>query len=198
MNPERMEFDLPDCLERLRQREDSAARELVEHLHPLVIKIVRSHLPRRSDEEDVMQDIFMKLFAKLDQYNGTVPIGHWVSKIALNHCFNLLRAQRSRPEWRMADLSEEHADVLESIATDPDRDPHPAEAMGAREIIGRLMERLKPRERMLIQMLDLQERTIEEVRELTGWSSVLIRVGVHRARKKLNRLYRELKAEGNL
>ncbi len=193
-----MEFDLPDCLERLRQQDDAAARELVGHLHPLVIKIVRSHLPRRQDEEDVMQDIFMKLFAKLDQYHGAVPITHWVSKIALNHCFNLLRAQRSRPEWRMADLSEEHADVLESIATDPDRDPHPAEAMGAREIIGTLMDHLKPRERMLIQLLDIEERTIEEVRTLTGWSAVLIRVGVHRARKKLNALYRVLKAEGKL
>lgn len=193
-----MDFDLADCLERLRRQDDSAARELVEHLHPLVIKIVRSHLPRRQDEEDVMQDIFMKLFAKLDQFQGAVPIGHWVSRIALNHCFNLLRAQASRPEWRMADLSDEHAGVLEALATDPDRDPHPAEAMSAREILEILLARLKPRERMLIQLLEIEERTIEEVRRLTGWSAVLVRVGVHRARKKLNRLYHELKAEGKL
>lgn len=193
-----MDFDLADCLERLRGQDDSAARELVEHLHPLVIKIVRSHLPRRQDEEDVMQDIFMKLFAKLDQYQGHVPIGHWVSRIALNHCFNLLRAQGSRPEWRMADLSVEHADVLEAIATKPDRDPHPAEAMSAREILEILLAKLKPRERMLIQLLEIEERTIEEVRQMTGWSAVLVRVGVHRARKKLNRLYHELKAEGKV
>lgn len=193
-----MDFDLPDCLRRLAQQDESAARELVEHLHPVVIKIVRSHLPRRQDEEDVMQDIFMKLFANLGQYHGAVPITHWVSKIALNHCFNLLRAQRSRPEWRMADLSEEHAEVLETIATNPDRDPHPAEAMGAREVVAKLMERLKPRERMLIQLLELEDRTINEVRQLTGWSSVTVRVGVHRARKKLNQLHRELKAEGKL
>lgn len=193
-----MEFDLADCLERLRRQDESAAQDLVGHLYPLVIKIVRSHLPRRIDEEDVLQDIFMKLFAKLNQYQGTVPIGHWVSKIALNHCFNLLRAQNSRPEWRMADLSEEHSEVLEAVATNPDRDPHPAEALGAREILEVLMARLKPRERMLIQLLEIEERTIEEVRQLTGWSAVLVRVGVHRARKKLNQLYQELKAEENL
>lgn len=193
-----MEFDLADCLERLRRQDESAAQDLVGHLYPLVIKIVRSHLPRRMDEEDVLQDIFMKLFAKLNQYQGTVPIGHWVSKIALNHCFNLLRAQNSRPEWRMADLSEEHSEVLEAVATNPDRDPHPAEALGAREILEVLMARLKPRERMLIQLLEIEERTIEEVRQLTGWSAVLVRVGVHRARKKLNQLYQELKAEENL
>lgn len=193
-----MEFDLADCLERLRRQDESAARDLVEHLHPLVIKIVRAHLPRRTDEEDVLQDIFMKLFAKLDQYQGTVPIGHWVSKIALNHCFNLLRAQNSRPEWRMADLSEEHSEVLEAVASNPDRDPHPAEAMGAREILEVLLARLKPRDRMLIQLLEIEERTIDEVRQLTGWSSVLVRVGIHRARKKLNQLYQDLKAEENL
>lgn len=198
MNPERMDFDLADCLERLRRQDDAAARELVGHLHPLVIKIVRGHLPRRQDEEDVTQDIFMKLFARLDQFHGAVPIEHWVSKIALHHCYNLLRARRSRPEWRMADLPEEQAEVLETLATNPDRDPHPAEALGAREIVGRLLEQLKPRERMLIQLCDLEDRTVEEVRQLTGWSAIVVRVGVHRARKKLNQLYRELTAKGKL
>ncbi|HAV64512.1 MAG TPA: RNA polymerase subunit sigma-24 [Verrucomicrobiales bacterium] len=193
-----MEFDLADCLARVRRNDEAAARDLVEELHPLVIKIVRGHLPRRLDEEDVTQEIFMKLFAKLDQYHGNVPIGHWVSRVALNHCYNLLRAQRSRPEWRMADLPEEHAAVVEAQATDPDRDPHPAEALGARELVARLMDLLRPRERMLIQLLDIEERSIEEVRKLTGWSAVLVRVGVHRARKKLNSLYRKLKSEGKL
>lgn len=193
-----MDLDLADCLERIRRQDDSAARELVDHAYPVVIRIVRAHLPRRQDEEDVMQDIFMKMFAKLDQYRGDVPIAHWVSKIALNHCFNLLRAQSSRPEWRMADLSEEHAEVLEAVATRPDGDPHPGEALGAREILDLLLSRLKPRERMLIQLLEIEERTIDEVRKLTGWSGVVVRVGVHRARKKLNRLYEELKAEGTI
>jgi len=65
-----------------RQRDQIAAREMVEHLHPLVIRIVRSHLPRRVAEEDLSQEIFLKMFTRLDQYQGAVPFSHWVSRIA--------------------------------------------------------------------------------------------------------------------
>jgi len=41
------ELDLSDCLDRVRAGDQVAARELVEQLYPLVIRIVRSHLPRR-------------------------------------------------------------------------------------------------------------------------------------------------------
>ena len=191
-----MAFDLVDCLARVRQQDDAAARALVDHLHPHLIKIVRGHLPRRTDEADLMQDIFLKMFTRLDQFRGVVPFEHWAAKIALNHCYNVLRAQRIRPEWRMADLSEEQADVVKAIASDPDRDPHPAEALGARELLEKLLAQLNPKERMLIQLLELEDRTIEEVRQLTGWSAVLVRVNVFRARQKLNRLYRQMKEQG--
>ena len=57
-------FDLAGCLDRVRQRDQVAARELVDHLYPLVIRIVRSHLPRRVAEEDLCQEVFMKMFSR--------------------------------------------------------------------------------------------------------------------------------------
>ena len=66
-------LDLAGCLARVRQRDQAAARELVEHLHPLVVRIVRSHLPRRVAEEDLTQEIFLKMFTRLEQYQGAVP-----------------------------------------------------------------------------------------------------------------------------
>lgn len=193
-----MDLDLVDCLTRIRQQDESAARALIDHLHPLVQKIVRANLPRRADVEDLMQDVFVKIFSHLDQFRGGVPFEHWVSRIAVNHCINALRAQRSRPEWRMADLSEDHAEVIEAIASDPDRDPHPGEALGARELLEKLLAQLSPRERMLIQLLELEDRTIEEVRQRTGWSAVSVRVSVFRARQKLNRLYQKMKEQRKL
>ena len=53
------EFDLPGCLERVRRRDQAAARALVEHLYPLVLRIIRAHLPRRVAEEDLAQDVFL-------------------------------------------------------------------------------------------------------------------------------------------
>ena len=91
-------LDLPACLERVRQRDQAAARELVEHLYPLVIRIVRSHLPRRVAEEDLAQEIFLKMFTRLDQYKGAVAFSHWVSRIAVTTCIDQLRAQKRRPD----------------------------------------------------------------------------------------------------
>lgn len=191
-----MDPDLAECLARVRQGDDAAAEALVERLHSTVARIVAVHRPRRIDAEDLMQDIFIKMFTHLDQYRGAVPLEHWVSRIAVNHCINALRAQRSRPETRFADLSETQARVIEAVATEPDRQPHPAEALGARELVERLLTGLAPREQLLMRWLELEGRSIEEVRQLTGWTGVTVRVSAFRARRKLNRLYQALKEQG--
>ena len=95
-------FDFAGCLERVRARDQAASRQLVEQLYPQVIRIVRSHLPRRVAEEDLSQEIFLKMFTRLDQYQGAVPFPHWVSRIAVTTCIDQLRAQKRRPEFRWA------------------------------------------------------------------------------------------------
>src|SRR5690349_12913450 len=101
------EFDLEACVAQARLRDQEAARLLVENLSPFVTGIVRRKLPRGAAEEDLVQEIFSKVFEKLHQYRGDVPFIHWVSRIAVNHSLNALRSQKARPEWRMADLPEE-------------------------------------------------------------------------------------------
>src|SRR5258706_6364647 len=110
-------FDMLACLAGVRQRDEDAARLLFHHLYPLVIKLVRSHLPRRTSAEDLTQTVFMKVFANLGQYSGKVPLEHWVTRITVNSCIKVLRSEKIRPEVRWADLSEEEAHVIESLAT---------------------------------------------------------------------------------
>ena len=114
-------FDMAACVARVRQRDEDAARLLLNQLYPLVIKLVRAHLPRRTSEEDLAQVIFMKIFAKIDQFSGTVPFEHWVSRIAVNTCLNQLQAEKIRPELRWADLSEDEQRVQPNLAADHDR-----------------------------------------------------------------------------
>ena len=59
--------------------DETAWRNLIKSLYPKVIAIVRNHLPVSEDEEDIVQDIFVKVFLRLDQYRGWNPISHWVS-----------------------------------------------------------------------------------------------------------------------
>ena len=185
-------FDLAGCLVRVRQRDQVAARELVEHLHPLVIRIVRSHLPRRVAEEDLTQEIFMKMFTRIDQYQGAVPFTHWVSRIAVTTCIDHLRAQKRRPEFRWADLSENEAEVLDAVMTN-ENEADTADALAAKELVNKLLDQLKPDDRLVIKLLDLEQKTIAEISELTGWNGSLVKVRAFRARRKLNKLFEELK-----
>ncbi|MGB0581902.1 MAG: RNA polymerase sigma factor [Limisphaerales bacterium] len=178
------ELDVRACLERVRQRDQDAARDLTEHLYPLVIKIVRSHLPRRMDEQDLAQDIFLKIFAKLDQFKGDVPFEHWVSRVSVTTCLDKLRMQKRRPEWRMADLSEQESDVLEAV-TASDEDHDPSKTLGAHELVTRMLEMLKPEDRMVVTLLDLEQKSLAEIAEITGWNKTLIKVRAFRARKKM-------------
>jgi RNA polymerase sigma factor (sigma-70 family) len=184
-------FDLAGCLQRVRQRDQSAARELVEHLYPLVIRIVRAHLPRQVAEEDLSQEIFMKMFTRLEQYQGAVPFPHWVSRIAVTTCIDHLRAQKRRPEFRWADLSEDEAEVLDAVLTS-ESDRAPDDALAARELVNKLMGELNPADRLVLQLLDLEQKTVAEIGALTGWNSSLIKVRAFRARRKLQKLFQEL------
>jgi RNA polymerase sigma-70 factor (ECF subfamily) len=184
-------FDLAACLDRVRQRDQIAARELVEHLYPLVIRIVRSHLPRRVAEEDLAQDIFLKMFTRLDQYKGVVAFTHWVSRIAVTTCIDQLRAQKRRPEFRWADLSEQEAEVLDSVLTS-ERDVAVNDGFAARELVSKLLGQLKPEDRLVLQLLDLEQHSVAEISTLTGWNPSLVKVRAFRARGKLKKLFEEL------
>lgn len=184
-------FDLAGCLERVRRQDQLAARELVEHLYPLVIRIVRSHLPRRVSEEDLAQEIFLKMFTRLSQYQGAVPFPHWVSRIAVTTCIDHLRAQKRRPEFRWADLSETEAEVLDNVITNQNDVPA-NDAMAANELVHKLLAQLKPEDQTVIRLLDLEQKTIAEIAQLTGWNQSLIKVRAFRARRKLQKLFQEL------
>jgi RNA polymerase sigma-70 factor (ECF subfamily) len=184
-------FDLPACLERVRRRDQSAARELVEHLYPLVIRIVRSHLPRRVAEEDLAQDIFLKMFTRLDQYKGEVAFSHWVSRIAVTTCIDQLRAQKRRPEFRWADLSEKEAEVLDAVLTSDGEVPA-NDALASKELVYKLLGQLKAQDRLVLQLLDLEQRSVAEISKMTGWNPSLVKVRAFRARGKLKKLFEEL------
>ncbi len=191
MSDELPPFDLSGCLERVRQRDQIAARELVEHLYPLVIRIVRSHLPRRVAEEDLAQEVFLKMFSRLDQYQGAVPFPHWVSRIAVTTCIDHLRAQKRRPEFRWADLSEREADVLDAVMTN-ENEVAANDAIEARELVHKLLAELSADDQLVLRLLDLEQKSIAEIAELTGWNQSLIKVRAFRARRKLQKRFQDL------
>jgi RNA polymerase sigma-70 factor (ECF subfamily) len=187
-------FDVAACVERVRQRDEDAARALFRHLYPLVARLVRSHLPRRTSLEDLVQTVFMRIFANLDRFSGAVPLEHWVSRIAINACLNQLAAEKARPELRWADLSEEQMEAIEAVTAGPD-DLAPLHDLAAREIVEKLLAQLAPTDRLVLTLLHLEGRSVAEVRQITGWNVPVIKVRAFRARRKLRKHFEKLMAE---
>jgi RNA polymerase sigma-70 factor (ECF subfamily) len=179
------------------RHDDDAARELVRRLYPFVAKIVRAHRPRRTSEEDLCQMIFIKVFQKLSQFSGRVPLEHWVSRIAVNTCLNQIAAEKVRPELRQADLSEEEQAVVENLTASPE-ELSPDRKFASRQLVEHLLELLKPAERLAIDLLYLQGRSVEEIRKITGWSTSLIKVRAFRARQKMKNQLTKISAKENL
>jgi RNA polymerase sigma-70 factor (ECF subfamily) len=188
------DFDAGALVASARQHDDEAARELVRRLYPLVAKMVRAHRPRRTPEEDLCQIIFMKIFQKLPQFSGKVPIEHWVSRIAINTCLNQIQSEKVRPEIRQADLSEEEAAVIENLAISS-AELAPDKRFASKQLVEHLLEALKPAERLVIDLICMQGRSIEEVRQVTGWSAALVKVRAFRARQKMKQHLERISAE---
>ncbi len=147
-------------------------------------------------EEDLCQMIFAKVFQKLSQFSGKVPLEHWVSRIAINTCINQIQAERVRPEVREADLSDEEVAVVNSLAATSE-ELGPDRSFAARDLVERLLAALKPAERLVIDLLYLQQRSVAEIQALTGWGASLVKVRAFRARQKMKQQLAQFTAEGN-
>jgi RNA polymerase sigma-70 factor (ECF subfamily) len=178
------------------REDENAARELVRILYPLVAKLVRAHRPVRSAEEDLCQMIFIKILQNLSRFSGKVPLGHWVSRIAINTCINQIQAEKARPELREADLSEEQAAVVQNLATTAE-ELAPDRSFASRQLVEHLMNGLKPAERLVIDLLYLQQRSVAEIRRVTGWSGAHVKVRAFRARQKMKQLLSNMTAREN-
>jgi len=128
--------------------------------------------------------IFIKVFQKLGQFSGKVPLEHWVSRIAVNTCLSQIESEKIRPELRHADLSEEEQAVVENLAASSE-ELAPDRQLASRQLVEHLLQTLKPVERLVIDLLYLQGRSVEEVHQITGLGVAAVKVRAFRARQKM-------------
>jgi len=184
-------MDTPDdhalLVQRWRAGDESAGEEIILLLYPVISRIVRLHLPRRDDESDLVQEILMKTFSRLHQFQGTAPLSHWVSRIALTTCLDRLRAQKARPEVRWSDLTPPEAELFDTTWLEG-RTASAAGAIEARDLVERMLSGLPPQDRSLILMVDLEGRSLEEISQMTGWSLSKVKMRLFRIRGHLRKL----------
>ena len=135
--------------------------------------------------------IFIKVFHKLNQYTGRMPLEHWISRIAVNTCLNALKAEKIRPEWRLGDFSEEIAAGIEKLAATEVDTATNDDFDVAKKLVTELIAQLSPEDRLVITLLHLEEKSVEEIHALTGWSRSAIKVRAFRARARMKKMLNE-------
>jgi RNA polymerase sigma factor (sigma-70 family) len=183
-------FDLGECLTGVGSGEQRAAEALVRHCQPMVARLVGAHRPRSMATEDLVQEVFLAVFSRLDRYRSRegVPFEHWLARVTVNVCRDALRAERRRPI--STSLPGETAAWLCSLLADPA--PRVDDALAARTAVEALLAELPAEDRLLLTLLSLEERSLEEVSALTGRNRTVLKVRAFRARRRLQIAARRL------
>jgi RNA polymerase sigma-70 factor (ECF subfamily) len=173
---------------------DTASFEhLVKRHSPRVFATARRYARRESEVEDIAQEVWSKAFQKLSSFRAEAPFEHWLMRMAVRVCYDFLREHQRNRESSFSELSTDESDWLERFAAEPENAAEHADA--ARQLVRRVLEQLSPAARMVITLLEIEEKSVKEIAALTGWSVALVKVRAFRARaemrKQLARLARE-------
>ncbi len=189
--PTRAEAEL---LARWRAGDDQAGQELCERHVELVGRIARAYRPRQCSVEDLVQEVFLTMFARSERYapRPDAPFEHWLSRLAVNVCRDALRSE-ARVAQR-TNLTAEGERALEWLASGGDDAAH--EASAAREALDALLAQLPPDDRLVLTLLDLEGRSTAQIAQLTGWSRTLVKVRAFRARGRLRAIAQRREARG--
>ena len=106
--------------------------------------------------------------------------------MAVRTCYDFLRAHQRNRETAFTELTEPETDWLERFKTEPDGADDHADA--AKQLIGRVMEQLSPPARLIITLLEIEDRAVKEIAEITGWSVPLVKVRAFRARAEMKKI----------
>ncbi len=173
---------------------DSASFEpLVVKYSPRVFATARRYARRESEIEDIVQEVWLKAFDKLKSFRGEAPFEHWLMRLAVHTCYDFLRAHQRNRESSFSELSEPEEDWLERFVAAPESAS--ADADAAKLLIGRVMEKLSPSARLVITLLEIEDRSVKEIAEITGWSLPLVKVRAFRARAEMRKILARMSQE---
>ncbi len=181
--------DDAELLARIRNGATDEFAELVRRHQAHVFSILYRYERDQQKLEDLAQETFIKAWRALDRFDGRAPFEHWLAKIAVHAALDHLRKEkRRRNDIPLPELGEDALEWLRSA----DENAEPS-ARDAAELLQLAMRELSPMEQLIITMQELEGRSIKEICERVGSSSIAVRVRAVRARKKLRGILEHLR-----
>jgi RNA polymerase sigma-70 factor (ECF subfamily) len=166
---------------------------LVVKYSPRLFATARRYARRESEVEDIVQEIWSKAFQKLSSFRGDAPFEHWLMRLAVRTCYDFLREHQRNRETTFTELSEPESDWLDRFVAAPEEAN--ADADAARALVERVLSMLSPPARLIITLLEIEDRSVKEIAELTGWSVPLVKVRAFRARAEMRKCLERIARE---
>ena len=168
-----MEFDR-ELIVRAQTGDRSAYEAIVDQFSPMVFRLISRFFRTREDVEDLAQDVFLKLFARIDQIRPDENFPGWLARVTVNTCYDELRKNRRR---KIA--METYGPELQTQI--PLRTPEP-DGLGKARLA---LQNLDPKLRMPLLLKEVEEMSVEEIAQTMGLTQTNVKVRLFRARKKL-------------
>lgn len=142
-------------------------------------------MPWMGDEtEDVLQEIFIKVYVHARGFDTTLSFSSWVYRIAHNEAVSWLRKKKARPET--VELGEDEVQTfLESVEVARDH----AEERLTRDAVTRVLARMREKYRAVLVLRFLEGKTYEEIGDILTVPNGTVATLVHRAKKEFSSLY---------
>jgi RNA polymerase sigma-70 factor (ECF subfamily) len=173
--------------------DSSSFEPLVQKYSPRVFATARRYARRESEVEDIVQEVWLKSFEKLASFRGEAPFEHWLMRLAVRTCYDFLRGHQRNRESAFSELTEAEEDWLERFVVEPNSAPEDSDA--AKLLVNRVMEKLSPQARLVITLLEIEDRSVKEIAELTGWTVPLVKVRAFRARGEMRKILAKIAKE---
>ncbi len=157
--------------------DDEAFALLVARYKRKVFSLAARFARDRDELEDIGQEVFIKAYENLKDFRREAPFEHWLTRIAVRTCYDFLRRiRREKTHTSLDDMVYELRD-----------NSHEARqaAREAHELLAWAMSKIRPEERLIITLLELDEKPVREIAQLTGWSESKVKVRAFRARQAL-------------
>ena len=173
--------------------DDSAFEQIFERHRRRITRMVGRFFNRPERVEEILQDVFTKVYFALGAYSAErgSSFSAWLSRVAINSCYDELRRARRRPESSISDITSDEIVWLNSQMKPESATGDAESAVIARDLANKLLARLSADDRIVLTLLDAEELSVAEIAALMGWKVSKVKVRAHRARQSLRRVLGE-------
>ena len=169
-----------ELVERCRQGDETAFRELVDQYKGLVFALIARSIANRARAEELAQDVFLKVHKGLPFFRGEAKLSTWMYRIVINVL------SQERPDLATASLDDRDEDDRPRVQ--PAADDRAFGDLVVKDRLQKAIEQLPLQYQVLINGHYLKGMRYEDLAEALNLPMGTVKTHLHRAKRRLRRL----------